>query len=387
MNADLRDHASGQEFVAATPGAPSAAAARQGGAAPDAPLGLSLSHISPLQPPRLYRLDARENPALASAKFYSAGSLVRVHIPSNRDRRPPAKLRREIDGFSAASRKRLLLVLNMIDRAAPLPLFVTLTYPGLEEFGDWETWKSHLDTLLKWLRRYSKGRGSAIWKLEAQLRGAPHFHLIIFGVPFLPWQAVACRWAEIVASQPEARVKLRAPKKWAHGVSGAAQFTAFVEALREAECDETLLQHLRAGTQTRQARSSNGVKAYASKLYLGKESAGFSGQGVGRFWGISNRAALPRTPPECVTGERARFVVFARTARKFASRQKGFSKRGTGSIDLMTENPEQWRRLLTAIFEGRVGLFGPLHTLEETRATDVEGHRAARAFAALTTHA
>jgi hypothetical protein len=52
----------------------------------------------------------------------------------------------------------------------------------------------------KWLRRYSKGRCGAIWKLELQDRGAPHFHLLIFGLRYLPAALLARRWYEIVGS-------------------------------------------------------------------------------------------------------------------------------------------------------------------------------------------
>jgi hypothetical protein len=49
------------------------------------------------------------------------------------------------------------------------------------------------------LRREFSGC-SAIWKLEPQKRGAPHFHLLVWGIAFLHYQRLARRWFEIVGS-------------------------------------------------------------------------------------------------------------------------------------------------------------------------------------------
>lgn len=170
------------------------------------------------------------------------------------------------------------------------------------------------------------------------------------------------------------------PTQWAHGAAGVVEFREFHYKVQTTHGD-ALRNHLRAGTQIRRARTSNGVKAYCSKQYLGKECEGFGGKGVGRFWGVHNCAALPQTAPEMVTGEHSRFVTFARIVRKLAAAQKGYRKLATGSIDLMTERPEQWRALLAAIFAGKVGLASPIHTLEELRVPEREGHCARRAFA------
>src|SRR5690606_1419342 len=54
---------------------------------------------------------------------------------------------------------------------------VTLTYPR-----HWPTdprsWKKHLDAWRKRMQR-AWGRLPAVWKLEPQRRGAPHFHLLV----------------------------------------------------------------------------------------------------------------------------------------------------------------------------------------------------------------
>jgi len=173
--------------------------------------------------------------------------------------------RGEINQFSRASRKRMLDTLCKLRVSAGLPQFATLTYPG--EFPhDSKVWKNHLDLFGKRLA-FSYPESSAIWKLEPQKRSAPHFHLIIYGVPFdrsfKEW--LSRSWFEVVGSGDE--------------------------------------RHLRAGTNVQAARSLQGVKAYASKRYMGKELspeelqdhaekvAGWASPG--RFWGVLNRDCLP----------------------------------------------------------------------------------------------
>ncbi|MGC3988551.1 MAG: hypothetical protein QM796_02465 [Chthoniobacteraceae bacterium] len=163
--------------------------------------------------------------------------------------RPRGK-RAKIGGFTYRSRRNMQCLLATIRRDA-VALFVTLTYPSTWA-SDPKEWKRHLDVFGKWLcRNYPKA--SAIWKLEAQQRGAPHFHLMVFGIEFLPHGAVARRWFEIVGSNDPA--------------------------------------HIAAGVQVVRVKSHRGVMRYASKIYMGKEVKDFVG--VGRFWGVVARQKLP----------------------------------------------------------------------------------------------
>jgi hypothetical protein len=133
------------------------------------------------------------------------------------------------------------------------PLFVTLTYPPVWEHWGAADWKKHLDTFCKRLEREYPGV-ALVWKLEFQARGAPHYHLMIFNVPFLPYQWVASAWFDVVGSGDS--------------------------------------RHLAAGVEVRKARSWNGVKAYAAK-YMSKEMPGAAVEGVGRYWGVRGRKYLP----------------------------------------------------------------------------------------------
>jgi len=110
-------------------------------------------------------------------------------------------------------------------------LLVTLTYP--HSFPkESSTYKRHFQTFSKRLRR-TFPHSSAIGKLEFQKRGAPHYHLIVLGVPFMARQWLAHAWTEVVNS-------------------GDAK-------------------HLRAGTQVVRCHSSRKAITYAAK-YVAKIS-------------------------------------------------------------------------------------------------------------------
>jgi hypothetical protein len=132
-------------------------------------------------------------------------------------------------------------------------LFVTLTYPRAWP-GDWRKWKRDLDVMLRRLARRFPAFG-AIWKLEPQKRGAPHFHLLVVGIPFIGKVWMSRAWFEVVRSAD--------PK------------------------------HLAAGTQVQLARSHRGVVSYAAKYAAKRQQLPPDWQeGVGRWWGVAGRSNL-----------------------------------------------------------------------------------------------
>lgn len=107
--------------------------------------------------------------------------------------------RGSISAFSRKSRKRLLemcarLDLAQIVREKPV-IFITLTYAA--QFPSTEVSKQHLRAFLERIRRFAPD-ASGIWRLEYQERGAPHYHLILFNLPFLSKRELTAMWGEIV---------------------------------------------------------------------------------------------------------------------------------------------------------------------------------------------
>jgi hypothetical protein len=169
----------------------------------------------------------------------------------------------KIKGFSFSSRRRLMDTINKIDLKAKLPCFVTLTYPN--SFPDAKTSKNHISIFRRRLdRKFSKN--GTVWKLEPQMRGAPHYHLMVWGASLMDlilW--IPYNWYAIAGGGDELHLK------WHLGLLGNGNKPCVQEVY-----------------------SWNGVRSYASK-YLGKtfEVAGWGNTWVGRFWGVWNKENIP----------------------------------------------------------------------------------------------
>lgn len=124
------------------------------------------------------------------------GALVLVRLPASsspsRPKRPPK--RSVVRTFSQRSRRRLLRFLHRI-RWRPFILFVTLT---TREIISPQEAKRHFRRWVAWFRRRYPHWG-IVWKLEFQLRGAPHFHLVLIPpaharIPYIPIGEIHDRW-------------------------------------------------------------------------------------------------------------------------------------------------------------------------------------------------
>jgi hypothetical protein len=167
-----------------------------------------------------------------------------------------------VKGFSRVSRRNLLRRLASINRrtfraSRARVIAITLTYPH-QYPEDPESCKGHLKAFRKRLeRRY--GKFAAFWRLGIQVRGAWHFHLLLFAPPSfgtLPAlrDSVASCWYEV--------------------------------------CGKVSEGHLRAGTHVNKVRSWKKATTYAEK-YLAKEEQFPEGVETGRIWGRWNKDLLP----------------------------------------------------------------------------------------------
>ncbi|HAI14386.1 MAG TPA: hypothetical protein DCM28_21965 [Phycisphaerales bacterium] len=212
-------------------------------------LGLSTTHISPR---------GNKDHEKWACEIAVGGSVVSVKGRKPTSVKAGGGIRGEVKGFSKNARRRLIRKVGSIDRDAikQMPIFITLTYPGIWP-NDPKVWKKHLDTWSKRLkRRYPKA--CAIWKLEPQKRGAPHYHLIVLNVPHISKNWLAESWYEVVGSGDD--------------------------------------KHLRAGTRVETIRTWRGCMSYAAK-YTAKviEELPEGWEKVGRMWGIIGREHLPIT--------------------------------------------------------------------------------------------
>ncbi len=176
--------------------------------------------------------------------------------------------RGRIKEFSRKSRQRILRLLSTIDMSKIIgrPIFLTLTYPATYS-NDYKDWKRDINVFFKRLYRFNPYL-SAIWKLEFQKRGAPHYHIMIFNTdPFRRYinhkalsTLIALYWYEIVGSNDE--------------------------------------KHLKAGINYQPVSTYKAVRGYISK-YVAKEAteeeAEIMHKFVGRYYGTHNKEALPIT--------------------------------------------------------------------------------------------
>jgi len=208
--------------------------------------------------------------------FRVQGSLLRVSFRRLRSS-GSGGVRGEITEFTPASRKRLLDTFATIDLArCGRPIFVTLTYGQC--WPDNETAKRHLDTLLKRFRRRFP-LCSCIWKLEFQSRGAPHFHLIFFNLPFYSKVSLARAWAAVIG---HAFCDLS-------GDSPRPPFTR-IERLQSARKAFVYLCKYMA----KKADDGEGV---ADGGGVGSTISHISPLWVGRWWGVFNRKCVPFAAP------------------------------------------------------------------------------------------
>lgn len=206
-----------------------------------------------------------------------------------------------------------------IRRDAPLPLFLTLTYPN--EFPEPADAKRHFNLLLWRIGRKFKGKVGLIWKLEPQQRGAPHFHCLVWGVSLeelFPW--VAFEWYEIAGGGDERHLK------WHLG------------AYDNEPC-------------VGQVRSWRGVWSYASK-YLGKtfEVAEWGDKWTGRYWGVRWSENIPFGEKFEIRLDVHQVVQVMRYQRRFSGVS---SARGSGNSLVTFCDVNQWvRKLLPHLFRG-----------------------------------
>lgn len=171
--------------------------------------------------------------------------------------------RGKITGFSPASRGRAMREFAKINWHAVQGkvLCVDLTYPG-EYSTAGPDWKRDLDVFDHRFRR--KYPGVAFWwKLEPQRRGAPHFHLIVFGVEWIDKQWLSQAWYETVGSDD--------------------------------------VRHLQAGTRVSAIHSRGGVVAYVCGCLTtenGKNAVPewWKTSSAGRFWGWRGKGNVPIEP-------------------------------------------------------------------------------------------
>jgi hypothetical protein len=132
-------------------------------------------------------------------------------------------LRGAVVGFSKASRRRLLHLMNRMDTRGIRTSFLTLTFASAKT-----TAKAAKAALKRFTERVKYKYGASvswIWRLEFQERGAPHFHLITFGLPFIKQAQLQTIWTQCTKEELSI-VHIQRVKNSKHLISYVAKYIA-----------------------------------------------------------------------------------------------------------------------------------------------------------------
>lgn len=218
----------------------------------------------------------------------TGGEYLKLRRPQFGEPQPREWRRGTVETFSARSRSRMLQSIAQLDRnrVTSDALFVTFTYPR-----DWPATvaacKGHLEAFRKRMhRRYPLAW--FYWRLEFQQRGAPHFHLLVFGLPLVNPDSLHNVWADVVKSKDK--------------------------------------YHVKYGTDVKRLNSWREVAGYCAK-YCAKVDDGPQTEEPGRFWGIACRANRPATlqTVEVTDGE---FYAIRRLCRRILGASRGYHAPG-----------------------------------------------------------
>lgn len=246
-------------------------------------------------------------------KIWLEGGLMAVKLPKKYvTARGSFADRGRVCGFSAHARRRLMRKLAMLKRSV-LPLFVTMTYPG--EFDvDFHEWKNDLH---KFARRFARRFPAAafVWRLEPQKRGAPHYHLLVYGVT-MDGDTVA----------------------WFH--------KAWFESVKSG--DE---KHFIYGVKVENIRSRRGVNAYVSKYIAKKQGIPSAEDGapvvdwafVGRWWGVRYGHNLPESEVfEAVGLSLSQSTKLLRSMRRYLSAFGVKVSANLPGLTMFVSDPSSW---------------------------------------------
>jgi hypothetical protein len=265
-------------------------------------------------------------------EIYPQGTLIRAKYPSRypvNGVRSGGGKRGPVTTFSRKARARIRAFLGTVRELIP-SLFVTLTY-GLVYPMQVSKAKEDLSRLWRGLvKKYPKA--SAVWLLHFQKRGAPHFHMIVWGISERSLRNyVKPTWHSMVMNQSNSEYKTSA--------------------------------------RVEKGRSLSRMAGYLSKPIKVPDWVLESGQSLGKCWGKKNEKDIPLS-------ERIEFWVapefeykikrLYRRYLRYNSRKRGFTLPTPNQ--LLVVNPARWAECLLQL--GYIELVNGEQASRGTRAGD-----------------
>jgi len=154
---------------------------------------------------RMAHSGSLDNQMITPSTIEFQGDVLRMKTTIADTPYTPKSIRGKVTLFSRKSRLRLLEFLARTSDTKNPRIFLTLTYPS--NMTEAETGKQHLRAFLERVRRKFP-KASAIWRIEYQKRGAVHFHLLFFNLPYWKADKIRIAWGECIGEEnPRIEIK------------------------------------------------------------------------------------------------------------------------------------------------------------------------------------
>lgn len=254
-----------------------------------------------------------DNRIVGRLEVWEGGTLASLRIAHRTGLRGKfgGGIRGRVGVFNRGMRVRLLRGVAKILQAAGRPLFVSTTYP--EHFPTAEESKSHL---FRWMRVMKRLYPDfcCVWRLGFQGRGAPHFHLVVWGVPWLSIPVASAVWLSTAAGDLLAQMDESERAGW-----------------------------LKRGVDVTRAKSARSAGGYCAK-YAAKVEAEPGPMWCGRRWGWYNAGKLPVAPRKVY--EVWNFYTFYNVRRHMRRLARRRRLTGRSGITIFCGYPQDLARLL-----------------------------------------
>jgi len=194
------------------------------------------------------------------AHFEAQGSLLVLRLLERIPRPNKAvSVRGRIRRFSSNARRRLIRFMARLRMKGCRATFITLTFKGYPTNAEAKRCLHAFHAHVK--RNYPMA--SMVWRMEYQKRGAIHFHLLCFNLPFWPQKELGETWSRITG-EGKSRVDIRLVR--------TRKGIMFYVSKYIAKTDE-----------------KSGFTSFIQVPYL----HGYKKWRKGRFWGYHNKKCLP----------------------------------------------------------------------------------------------
>jgi len=159
------------------------------------------------------------------AYIEAQGSLLTMKVMGRKYKRPyTGGIRSRIRSFSAKSRVRLMRFMARLKMSGVRATFMTLTFKGYPTNAEA---KRCLHAFVQHIRR-NFPTASAVWRMEFQVRGSIHFHLLCFDLPYWDWKEILKTWKGIT-HQDVARIDVRLVRSRRGVMSYVSKYIAKVD--------------------------------------------------------------------------------------------------------------------------------------------------------------